>query len=190
MRTFTFLRLALTGTLLTIALVASGCGTTTSSSGGGTTDTATTDDTAAGSDAATGGDTTTTGDTTGTDATAGVSFTTIYPQIQATCATTGCHTTADNKFAGKLDLSTQDLAYAGLVTAAKADAICTPTVLVKAGDHAASSLWIRMSPDTTVATAGPCGDPVEKMPYNKPTAAWSAADVAKVAAWIDAGAAK
>ncbi len=187
MRTLSFLRLALTGAVLTVALIASGCGSTTSSSGG-TTDTGTTEDTGAGSDAAssdTSTDTTTGTDTTaGTDTTSGVSFSTIYPKMAATCAASGCHTTKDAKFSGKLDLSAQDTAYAALVTSGTADGVCGPTLRVKAGDHANSSLWIRLNPTATTCGGADTG----KMPSGGTP--YTTAELAAVAAWIDAGAAK
>ncbi len=191
MRTLSFLRLALTGTVLTVALIASGCGSTTSSSGG-TTDTGTTEDTGAGSDAASdtgaGSDTATGdmmgGDMMGGDTMTGVSFSTIYPKMAATCAASGCHTTKDSKFSGKLDLSAQDTAYAALVTSGTADGICGPTLRVKAGDHANSSLWIRLNPTATTCGGADTG----KMPSGGTP--YTTAELDAVAAWIDAGAAK
>ncbi len=191
MRTLSFLRFAVTGTVLSLALLAAGCGSTTSSSGGGTTtDATTTDDTGAGSDTMTGMDMTTGNDTasadvtTGTDTTTGaISFATIYPKIKTDCATSGCHTAKDAKFSGKLDLEMQDTAYAALVTGATADGVCGPMARVKPKDHAASSLWVRLDPAATG-----CGNADNKMPLGG--TAWSAAEIAAVAAWIDAGAAK
>lgn len=176
-------RLVLTGTFATLALVASGCGTTTSSGGSTTvTDTTTGSDTAADTATDTGPATDATGDVA-----AAISFSTIYPKMATSCATSGCHTTASTQFAGKLDLSTQDLAYAALVTAGLSDAICTSLKRVKPGDHTNSSLWVRLTSDVI---AQPCGTALEKMPYSNPAGAWTAAEVAAVAAWIDAGAAK
>ncbi len=189
MRTFSIHRLALTGAALTVALAASGCGTTTSSSGGGTdttagsdtaADTATTD-TATGDTATT--DTATT-DTAAGDTTAAVSFAKIYPNLQTSCATASCHSTANKQFAGKLDMSSQSIAYAALVTAASADNICGPMLRVKPGDHANSTMWVRMSPTATGCGTGT----VEKMPFG--LAALPQAQIDAVAAWIDAGAAE
>ena len=189
MRTLSFLRLALTGTVLTVALIASGCGSTTSSSGG-TTDTGTTEDTGTGSDATSDTSTdTATGDTMGGDmmtgdTMTGVSFSTVYPKMAATCAASGCHTTKDAKFSGKLDLSAQDTAYAALVTSGTADGVCGPTLRVKAGDHTNSSLWIRLTPTATTCGGADTG----KMPSGGTP--YTTAELDAVAAWIDAGAAK
>ena len=179
----------LTLAIASLALVAAGCGTTTSSSGTTPTDTTTGSDTSSdtGATADTSSDTGATGDTAMGDVAAAISFSTIYPKMATSCATSGCHTTKDNQFAGKLDLSTQDLAYAALVTAGVSDSVCTTLLRVKAGDHANSSLWVRLTPDIDTL---PCGTALEKMPFSDPAGAWSAAEVAAVAAWIDAGAAK
>lgn len=191
MRTFPTLRLAVTAALASLALVATGCGSTTSSSGGGSTTDTASEDTGAGSDAATGSDTSSGSDSTagsdtasGSDTTAGVSFATVFPKLKTDCATAGCHTTKDSKFAGKLDLETQDNAYAGLVSSGTADGVCGPMLRVKAGDHANSSLWIRVNPDAKID----CGGGAGKMPAGGTP--WTAADAEKIAAWIDGGAAK
>ena len=87
-------------------------------------------------------------------------------------------------FAGKLDMSSQSIAYAALVTAASADNICGPMLRVKPGDHANSTMWVRMSPTATGCGTGT----VEKMPFG--LAALPQAQIDAVAAWIDAGAAE
>ncbi len=191
MRTFSFLRALLTGAILTTAIVASGCGSTASTGGGGTTDTGTSSDTGTGSDATTGdtgGDTATTDTGPGTDTTTGTGFATVYTKMSTTCATSGCHTTKDNTFAGNLDLSTQDLAYAGLTSGTPKDGLCGATPIVKKGDHAGSSLWMRLNADQSVTCAGLAADGTGKMPLGG--TAYTAAELAAVAAWIDGGAAK
>jgi hypothetical protein len=182
MRTLSLLRLALTGAFVTLALVASGCGTTTSSSGTPT-------DTTAGEDAS--ADTATdtgTGSDSSSDIAAVIPFSTVYPKMAATCAASGCHTTADAKFSGKLDLSAKDLAYAGLTSGTPTDALCGTNAIVKKGDHANSSLWIRLNADKAVTCAGVPADGTGKMPSGG--TAYTADELKAVADWIDGGAAQ
>ena len=113
----------------------------------------------------------------GADAGPAVTFTSIYTSIlMPTCLP--CHSTGAGQTTGKLNLSTQTLAYTDLTNATGTlGAACTGKgMLVVAGNHAMSLLWEKLQPTPV------CGAQMPK------TGTLTAAQIAEIAAWIDNGA--
>jgi hypothetical protein len=113
----------------------------------------------------------------GADAGPAVTFTSLYTGIlMPTCLP--CHSTGAGQTTGKLNLSTQGLAYTDLTNAtATLGTACTGKgPLVVAGSHATSLLWEKLQPTPI------CGAQMPK------TGTLTAAQIAEVAAWIDDGA--
>jgi polyvinyl alcohol dehydrogenase (cytochrome) len=107
----------------------------------------------------------------------GTTFSAIYDDILVAsgCTTSACHGTGAR---GRLDMSTRDGAYAELVGTVAEGGGCAPTGLfrVAPGDPDQSLLQLK------VDRVPPCGGP---MP---PAAALTADSVARIRAWIGAGA--
>ncbi|MGA7124161.1 MAG: hypothetical protein WBY94_28925, partial [Polyangiaceae bacterium] len=114
----------------------------------------------------------------GADAGPAVTFTSLYTSIiTPTCLP--CHGGAGaGQMTGKLNLSTQGLAYTDLTNATGTlGAACMGKgPLVVAGNHATSLLWEKLQPTPI------CGS---QMPEKSTL---TAAQIAEVAAWIDDGA--
>jgi hypothetical protein len=113
----------------------------------------------------------------GADAGPSVTFTSIYTSIiMPVCLP--CHSTGLGQTTGKLNMSTQGLAFMDLTnTTGTLGAACTGKgMLVVAGDHATSLLWEKLQPTP------PCGSQMPK------TGTLTAAQIAEIAAWIDEGA--
>ncbi len=112
----------------------------------------------------------------GADAGASVTFTEVYTMIlQANCLP--CHSTGGGNTTGKLNMSTQALAYTDLTNATATLETGCNGKLVVSGNHAMSLLWEKLQ------AAPPCG---KQMPENKTPL--TAAQMAQIAAWIDDGA--
>ena len=121
-----------------------------------------------------------------------VTFTMVYTDIiSARCL--GCHVPGGpGVTAGKLDMSTKDLAYANLVGSlgigiAAAGSSCGTSgfLRVTPGDHETSLIWEKV--DAKLAgTAAPCGNP---MPAGSTNGPLTSAQVGAIANWIDSGAA-
>ena len=113
----------------------------------------------------------------GADAGPAVTFTSLYTSIlMPVCLP--CHSTGGGQMTGKLNLSTQGLAYTDLTNATGTlGAACMGKgPLVVAGNHATSLLWEKLQPTPI------CGS---QMPEKSTL---TAAQIAEVAAWIDDGA--
>jgi hypothetical protein len=103
-------------------------------------------------------------------------FGALYAEILApTCTAPTCH----GGDAGRLNMSTRALAYANLVGVAAAGPNCGLTDLVRVvpGDSAGSLLLTKLD-----ISAAPCGVP---MPVG---GMLPSPDIARLAAWVDAGA--
>lgn len=124
---------------------------------------------------------------TSEDVNLGPGFGNLYTglKMQAGCAVSGCHDKSGAKVSGNLDLSSEDTAFAALTSGTKDGGCAIPRVTP--GDHAKSSLWIRLNTTTSkLVTCG--GTKASPMPSGGPY--YSAGQIAAVAAWIDAGATK
>jgi hypothetical protein len=116
-----------------------------------------------------------------TDAGAAPTWTAVYTTLFATCTT--CHSTALASFSGNLDLSSKSIAYTMLVGVTASGASCAPdagkgTFKRVVADSANQSLLY------SKLTATPeCGSqmPLGGTPF-------TTAQLAEVAAWINAGA--
>ena len=116
-------------------------------------------------------------------ATADTSFAAIRGTVFQPACTPACH--AGGEFAaGGLDLSKD--AYSALIDAPAMAAACKPTGMkrVVPGKPEQSLLYLKIQSKLD-ATDAPCG---EVMPAGVDRPALSAADVARVRAWIEAGA--